>query len=60
MARWKEKWVDDRYDRIVHFRGRISNDRILAIYRTQILFRVMLERARLAQMIKFNESCTQK
>jgi len=27
MARWKEKWVDDRYDRIVHFRGRISNDK---------------------------------
>jgi hypothetical protein len=60
LARWKEKWLDDRYQQIICTRGRISNDRTSATYRTEALFRVMPERARLAQIMKSNEPRTRE
>jgi hypothetical protein len=58
LARWKEEWLEDRYAKIIQTRGRISCDRSSAIDRAQALFRVMPERARLADMMKSNEHRT--
>jgi hypothetical protein len=58
LARWKEKWLEARYANIIQTRGRISLDRSSAIDRAQALFRIMPERARLAEMIKSNEPRT--
>jgi hypothetical protein len=58
LARWKEEWLEDRYEKIIQTRGRISHDRSSAIDRAQALFRVMPERARLADMMKSNEHRT--
>jgi hypothetical protein len=58
LARWKEQWLEDRYAKIIQARGRISRDRPSAIDRAQALFRVLPERARLADRIKSNEPRT--
>ena len=58
LARFTEEWLDDRYAKIIQTRGRISHDRSSVIDRAQALFRVMPERARLADMIKSNEPRT--
>ena len=58
LARWKEEWLEDRYAKIIQTKGRISHDRSSAIDRAQALFRVLPERARLADMIKSNEPRT--
>ena len=58
LTRWKEKWLEDRYAKIIHTRGRISHDRSSVIDRAQALFRVLPERAHLVEMIKFNEPRT--
>jgi hypothetical protein len=58
LARWKEEWLEDRYAKIIQTKGRISHDRSSAIDRAQALFRVLPERARLANMIKSNEPRT--
>ena len=28
LARWREKWLGDRYDRIIQTRGRILNESV--------------------------------
>lgn len=54
----KEEWLEDCYAKIIRTEGRISHDRSSAIDRVQALFRVLPERARLADMIKSDEPRT--
>ncbi len=58
LARWKEEWLERRYTNIIQARGRISHDRASTVDQAQALFRVLPERARLADMIKCNEHRT--
>lgn len=54
LWRWRDEWLDDRYDRIIQTKGRISNTKTSAVGHCQALFGVMPERKRLAQTMKSN------
>ena len=60
LEQYKAEWLETRYENIIKSRGKMSPDRSAAVSRAQTLFRVMLERARLADMIKSTEPRTRE
>lgn len=51
LDKWKEDWLDDRYQKTIKSGGTASHDKSTDANRVQALFRIMPERARLADMI---------
>lgn len=58
LDKWREDWLDDRYQKTIQSEGMASHDRSTDIDRVQALFRIMPERARLADMIVSNDVAT--
>ena len=58
LQKWKQEWLDDRYYRTIESGGTGSDRRPVHDGRVQALFRIMPERARLAEMIASDELVT--
>jgi hypothetical protein len=58
LEQWKADWLEVRYKNIIQSRGKLSPDRSAVVSRAQTLFRIMPERARLADIIKFTKPRT--
>ena len=58
LEKWKEEWLDDHYQRTIQSGGTVSHDSSSSDHRIQALFRVMSERARLAEMIASDKIVT--
>ncbi|KIX08682.1 uncharacterized protein Z518_03339 [Rhinocladiella mackenziei CBS 650.93] len=51
-ARWKELWLNDRYNRILQTRERISNNKTTAAHDTKALFRGRARASTLARSVE--------
>lgn len=60
LARWKDEWLEDCYERIIQTYGRMSHDRSPATDRAQAVFRVMPECGHIADMIQSMKPHTQE
>ena len=58
LDKWKEEWLDDRYQKTIQSEGTVSHDKSTDVNGVQALFRIMPERARLADMIVFDKIVT--
>ena len=58
LEKWKKDWLDNRYYRTIESEGTAAHHQPVDDGRIQALFRIMPERARLAEMIASDEVAT--